>query len=308
MTDEPNRTSFFSPARVSVIAGSTFTQLVRMKVFYLLLVFVMLAIGMHLLPDLPHTSGPEALGAEKLRMIKSTLVGFMKLFAVILGIVSTALLIPRDLEDRTLYTILSKPVPRLDYLVGKLLGVLLLIFVGLAAMTLLLSFVLHYQTELVLTERITIAERLGWDQDAIAAERAEILRHGVTWSLMAGIVALFFEAGVIAAVALLVSTFSSSTIFTVVTSSLVYFIGSFIADGREYWLNQSAVGDEVLVRLAAQVLSVIFPDFRLYGITDAAVGGDTIPLGILAKLTGITVMYIGIYTVLSWFVFADKEI
>ena len=46
--------------------------------------------------------------------------------AIILGIVATALIIPRDLEDRTLYTILAKPVPRLDYLVGKLLGILAL--------------------------------------------------------------------------------------------------------------------------------------------------------------------------------------
>ena len=308
MSSDPSGTSFFSPARVAVIAGSTFTQLVRMKVFYLLLIFVMLAIGMHLIPDLPHTSGPEALGAEKLRMIKSTLIGFMKLFAVVLGIVSTALLIPRDLEDRTLYTILSKPVPRLDYLVGKLVGVLVLVFTGIAAMTLLLAVVLQFQSTMVLEERMALAEALGWAEDAIASERNEVARHGVTWSLMGGIFALFLEAAVIAAVALLISTFSSSTIFTVVTSSLVYFIGRFIADGREYWLNQSAAGEQPLVRIAAQVISVIFPDFRLYGITDGAVSGDAIPLAVVAKLTGITVLYTGVFTVLSWFVFSDKEI
>jgi ABC-type Na+ efflux pump permease subunit len=291
-----------------VIAGSTFTQLVRMKVFYLLLVFVLLAIGMHMIPDLPHTSGPEALGAEKLRMIKSTLIGFMKLFAVIIGIVSTALLIPRDHEDRTLYTILAKPVPRLDYLVGKLLGVLALVFVGLAVMALLLSIVLEFQEQLVLAERLDVAEKLGWSEEATASERAEIARHSFTWSLLGGIVAVFLEAAVIAAVALLISTFSSSTIFTVVASSLVYFIGRFIADGRDYWLNQSAVGEEPLVRLAAQVLSIVFPDFRLFGITDGAVAGQVVPLAIVAKLTGITAIYVAIYTVLSWFVFSDKEI
>ena len=51
-----------------------------------------------------------------------------------------------------------------------------------------------------------------------------------------------------------------------------------------------------------------FPDFRLFGITDGAVAGQVIPLAIMIKLLGTTAMYVGIYTVLSWFVFADKEI
>ncbi|NNC87344.1 MAG: ABC transporter permease subunit, partial [Akkermansiaceae bacterium] len=218
MTDDANRTSFFSPARVAVIAGSTFTQLVRMKVFYLLLLFVLLATGMHLIPDLPHTSGPEALGAEKLRMIKSTLVGFMKLFAVVLGVVSTALLIPRDLEDRTLYTILSKPVPRLDYLLGKLGGVLLLIFAGMAVMTILLDVVLYVRTNAIVDRYMDLADRLilsgDWTEADKVSAREEILQHGVSWSLQGAVLAVFFEAAIIAAAALLVSTFSSSTLFT----------------------------------------------------------------------------------------------
>ena len=303
-----SQTRLFSPSRTCIIAGSTFTQLVRMKVFYFLLVFVALIMGVHLFDSLPHTAGPESLGAEKLRMIKSTLIGAMKLFAIILGIVATALLIPKDLEDRTLYTILAKPVPRLDYLLGKLVGVLLLIFIGLAVMSLLLSGVLHIQTLGVLEERMALGQHLGWPQEALDSERLEVLKHGVTWSLQGAIMAIFFEAAIIAAVALLVSTFSSSTLFTVVCTTLIYFIGQFMADGRDYWLSRSEAAESALTRIASQVISVIFPDFRLFRVVDGVIAGEVLTLAIFAKLGGITAIYVGIYTVLSWFVFSDKEI
>ena len=303
-----SQTRLFSPSRTCIIAGSTFTQLVRMKVFYFLLVFVALIMGVHLFDSLPHTAGPESMGAEKLRMIKSTLIGAMKLFAIILGIVATALLIPKDLEDRTLYTILAKPVPRLDYLLGKLVGVLLLIFIGLAVMSLLLSGVLHIQTLGVLEERMALGKNLGWPQEALDSERLEVLKHGVTWSLQGAIMAIFFEAAIIAAVALLVSTFSSSTLFTVVSTTLIYFIGQFMADGRDYWLSRSEVAESALTRIASQVISVIFPDFRLFRVVDGVIAGEVLTLVIFVKLAGITAIYVGIYTVLSWFVFSDKEI
>lgn len=307
MSNAP-QTRLFSPGRTVIIAASTFTQLVRMKVFYFLLAFVLLLIGVHFFDELPHTSGPESLGTEKLRMIKSTLIGAMKLFAIILGIVATALLIPKDLEDRTLYTILAKPVPRLDYLLGKLLGVLSLVFVGLFVMTLLLFVVLHFQTTDLLNNRVALMEARGWPAEAIEFERAEILTHGVTWSLVGAILGVFFEAAIIASVALLVSTFSSSTLFTVVTTTLIYFIGQFMADGRDYWLQQADKADSSLTRLASQVVSVIFPDFRFFKVVDGVIAGELLSLPIFLQIAGITALYVGIYTVLSWFVFSDKEI
>ena len=115
--------------RIRVIALHTFTQLVRMKVFYFLAVFAVIALASNFL-DLPQHEGPEALGANVLRLIKSWSLGTMTLFSVVISVVSTALLLPKDVEDRTLYTILAKPVPRFDYLAGKLGGVLLLLFIS----------------------------------------------------------------------------------------------------------------------------------------------------------------------------------
>ncbi|MDE0594873.1 MAG: ABC transporter permease subunit [Roseibacillus sp.] len=311
MSTDIQQTPLFSLRRVFIIAGNTFTHLMRMKVFYFLLVFVMVAIAVNFL-KLPHTAGPESVGAEELRMLKSPMIGVMKLFAIILAIVATALLIPRDLEDRTLYTILSKPVPRLDYLIGKLLGVLILIFVGLTVMTVLLDAVLYFRMQSILESWTQAADMLVLQEQWTDADRTEgrreLLSHGVTWSLQAAMFAIFLEAAIIAALALLVSTFSSSTLFTVVISSLCYFIGQFIGDGRDHWLRESRMADDQVTVIASKLIVVVFPDFRPFKAVDEVVAGQPFPPDLIGTLLISAGLYTGIYLVLSWFIFSDKEI
>ncbi len=64
---------------------------------------------------------------QEFQVLKDVSLGAMSIFTSLLAIVATAQLLPRDLEDRTIYTILAKPVPRYEYLIGKLAGVLLLL-------------------------------------------------------------------------------------------------------------------------------------------------------------------------------------
>ena len=311
MSRHPHSPPLFSFSRIWIIAGNTFTHLMRMKVFYFLLVFVLIWLGLNVF-KLPHTAGPESVGGEELRLLKAPLVGTMKLFAIIIGIVATALLIPRDVEDRTLYTILAKPVPRLDYLLGKLFGVLLLILAGLTVMTLLLDAVLWYRTQGILTEFDKVAgiliEQQQWTVEDRQEARAELLSHGVTWGLQGAILVIFFEAAIIAALALLVSTFSTSTLFTVVISTLSYFIGNFIADGLDHWQGSSGIDEGSLGDLSTRALFVAFPDFRPFKIVDEVLAGQIFPPDILGSLALSTGLYVGLYVVLSWFIFTYKEI
>ena len=310
MSRHPHSPPLFSFSRIWIIAGNTFTHLMRMKVFYFLLVFVLIWLGLNVF-KLPHTAGPESVGGEELRLLKAPLVGTMKLFAIIIGIVATALLIPRDVEDRTLYTILAKPVPRLDYLLGKLFGVLLLILAGLTIMTLLLDAVLWYRTQGILTEFDKVAdiliEQQQWTVEDSQEARAELLSHGVTWGLQGAILVIFFEAAIIAALSLLVSTFSTSTLFTVVISTLSYFIGNFIADGLDHWQGSSGISEGSLGDLSTRSLFVAFPDYRPFKIVDEVLAGQIFPPDILGSLALSTGLYVGLYVVLSWFIFTYKE-
>ena len=293
-------------SRIWVIATHTFTQLVRMKVFYFLAVFAVIAIASNFF-DLPQHEGPEAVGANVLRSIKSWSLGAMTLFSVVLSVVATALLLPKDAEDRTLYTILAKPVPRFDYLAGKLFGVLLLVFVSLALMDALMTAVLHVRTNMVVAQQEEMAKAMGWPQDAITSLRNETLESGPNASLQGAVFAVFLRASIMASLALLISTFSSSTLFTTIVSFLIYFIGHFQADARNLYLHSGEAGEGVFARLASLLLSLVLPDFQLFNVIDAVIEGQALPMIAVAKLALVGLYYAVFFTIASWFIFADKE-
>ena len=118
---------FLFNQRVWAIGQNTFLELVRQKVFYFLLLFGFLVIGSSLFTV-------ELSFQNPLQVLKDVGLGAMSVFSWLLGLLCTAMLLPKDMEDRTLYTILAKPVPRFEYLTGKLLGVFFLLALALFLM------------------------------------------------------------------------------------------------------------------------------------------------------------------------------
>ncbi len=306
----PSTTSFISLRRILIITGSTITQLIRMKVFWFLAPIALLFMGLQFF-DAFWYEGPEASQPQQeLQMHKNLCLGAMMLFGSLFAIVSTALLIPRDIEDRTLYTILCKPVPRLDYLCGKLLGVISVIFIAMLVMDLLLVVTLHFRTLEVIGEMDSFLKSLGWEEDLIAQKKEDIAAHGPSLMLQYGVFAHFLKASIVAAVALLISTFSTSTIFTIATSVLVWIIGALQGIARDVFINDQSITEST--SLAAKVLgtliSLIFPDFQIFeSVADSAARATAIGSADMLQLSGLAFFYIGVYTVLSWFIFSDKE-
>jgi hypothetical protein len=294
-------------ARIAVIAFHAFTQLMRMKVFYFLAFFALILIASNFF-NLPQHEGPEAAGIDVLRAIKSWSLGAMTLFSVVLSIVSTALLLPKDVEDRTLYTILAKPVPRLDYLTGKLLGVLLLIFVSLAIMDALMTGILHIRTNMVISDQMAFAQANNWTPEEWESYKNDVLAQGPTASLQGAVFAVFLKAAIIASLALLISTFSTSTLFTTIIAFLIYFIGHFQASARDAFLSQQpGMSDGILAKAVTLVVALALPDFELFNVIDAVIEGQVMPLVLLGKLTLIGLFYVVFYIIASWLIFAKKE-
>jgi hypothetical protein len=294
-------------SRIGIIAMHAFTQLVRMKVFYFLAFFAVILIASNFF-NLPQHQGPESTGTHVLSSIKSWSLGAMTLFSVVLSIVATALLLPKDVEDRTLYTILAKPVPRLDYLAGKLLGVLLLVFVSLLLMDMLMTGILYLRTNLLVSQQLEIAAARGWPAAETLALKNEILAQGPTLSLQGAVFAIFLQAAIIASMALLISTFSSSTLFTTIISFLIFFCGHFQADARAAYLSQEVgMADGWFSRLVTLLVALVLPDFQIFNVIDAVIEGQVMPLFIAGKLALIGLFYVVFYIFASWVAFAKKE-
>lgn len=301
----------FSIRRVLTIGRGAFTQLVRMKVFYFLLFFALLIVGVsYLFSDFQVTGGSDA-GEQQLKLLKNVALAAMAGFCMIFAIAGTGLLIPRDVEDRTLYTILCKPVSRLEYLLGKFTGVIMLIGVSVLCMDLLFCAVLHWKTEAVVSDQLSTLEITGVrvGSEEFQRQAAQIMtlseEKGLNWNLQAAVLAIFLKSTVLTAVALLISTFATSTLFTIMAALGVMIIGHAQDMAREYVLGEHQ--QEAIPRLISGVVALIFPDFKTYDIVDRIVDGAQVPAAALWQMSGLTVIYIVIYMGAAWFVFADTS-
>jgi hypothetical protein len=137
--------------------------------------------------------------------------------------------------------------------------------------------------------------------------KVETLAQGPNWSLHGAVFAVFLRATIIASLALLISTFSTSTLFTTIISFLIFFIGHFQADARAVYLQGDAAGEGLVTRLVSLLLSLVIPDFQLFNVIDAVIEGEVLPGAILLKLALIGLFYAVFYTVASWFIFSEKE-
>jgi ABC-type transport system involved in multi-copper enzyme maturation permease subunit len=289
----------FSPGRVFTIASGTVTQLVRMKTFYFLLAFalVVVAAGNFNLPATP---------AKELSVIKKVSFGTMDLFAWLFAIVATALLIPRDQEDRTLYTILSKPVRRIEYLLGKLCGVLMVVAVSLLVMFAICSLMIGARESLFVSAEIeSMTANGGYGEKEIDQQVALIRQQGLRPELSLAVLATFFKASVVAAMTIFLSTFASSSLFTIIVSILLFLIGHAHTMASRFWLHES--GNSLVVQLLAKILRILIPDFQLFSFSEGIVQGEPVVYPLVGEMGLVTGGYLVVFLLLSLLVFVDKE-
>lgn len=284
----------FSPARISAIASNTLLELVRLKVFYFLLLFALLIIG---------SSAFTATFTfqERFQVLKDVSLGAMSIFTWLLAVLATAMLLPKDIEERTLYTILAKPVPRFEYLLGKFLGVLLLLFTALALMGVVFAVTLYAREQTAIAEAGQMVSA-----DALPAEIAHIRASTFDPNLIPGIVIIYLKAALCAALTLLLSTFASSSIFTIIVSVIVYFIGHIQPIAREAYLESATVAP--LTKIFLALIALLIPDLTALSLVDDIVVGNAIPMLLFAKTAALGGIYVCFYFLVGYFVFSGKEL
>jgi len=126
---------------IAAIAANTFREAVRDRMLYLFVGFaVVLLVGSKLFGML--TVGDET------KIIKDLGLVSIEFFSMLIAVMMGLLLISREVDSRTVFNILAKPVRRWQFLLGKYLGLVAVVAVNLALMTLLLVAVVWlYQHE-----------------------------------------------------------------------------------------------------------------------------------------------------------------
>jgi len=278
------------------IGRNTFTELVRQKVFYFLLLFALFVIG-------NSAFLAKFSFQEEFQMLKDVALGAMSVFLSLLAILATATLLPRDLEDRTIFTILSKPVPRHEYLLGKLLGVVILLTLSALLMGALFILVLLLREQSVLIEtRNSLAESPG----ELAAALAEVTKSAFGWDLIPAMAILLVKSVLLSSLTLMVSTFATSGIFAILVSVSAYFIGHLQSTAREYWM--SGIGVHWWTRLFTALVALLFPDLQAFNLTDDIVAGIPLPMGIFWQTVALGGVYTAVYYSVACFIFQNREL
>ena len=288
----------FSFGRAAAIAGNTLRDLVRQKVFYFMLVFALVLIGMSLVLAALSFQG-------QLQTVMDVSLGAMSVFTMLLAVLSSAMLLPKDIEDRTLYTILAKPVSRFEYLLGKLGGVLLMLLIATLLMTAFFCVVLWFWQG-----REIANIRAGTQAHLVDAEVAKVMSGTFTPTLFGGIGIIFLRAVVCSALTLTVSTFATSWLFTVIVSLMLILIGHLVPIARSVWMDPIQAGLDVpwYLSLLLRVITVFAPDMQLFNIVDDIAVGTHVASEIFGQVTALGCGYIAIYLLVAYLFFAWREL
>lgn len=186
--------------KIFAIAINTFKEAIRDRILYNLLFFALLMIGSSIL------LATLTIG-EQNKIIKDLGLASTNLFGVLIAVFLGIGLVSKEIEKRTIYTIVSKPVHRYEFILGKYLGLILTLLVNTVVMASGVYLVL-------------MINDWRWNLDYLGR---------IDLSLLKAFILIFIELLVITAVALMFSTFTTSTLAALFTLS-IFVIGHLTVD------------------------------------------------------------------------------
>lgn len=250
--------------KVLSIALNTFRENLRDKLLYNLLIFALLMIGSSLVL-MRLTLG------EFHRLLLDIGLGSVNIFSVLIAIFVGIGLVSKEIDKKTIYTIVSKPVARFEFLLGKFLGLTITLFINMLIMTAALLVVLMAQSvpiEAVLFKAIGL---------------------------------ILLECMVVTAVALLCSTFTSATLSAIFTLA-IYVIGHLTADLKTFGQKMDGLGRSVL-----EGMYYLLPNLERFNLKGHVTHQLDVPLNDLALIVAYGMAYTAFLLLLASVIFQRRD-
>jgi len=251
--------------RLTVIALNTFRETLRDKILYNLVFFGLLLIGSSILLS-TLTMGEQA------KIIQDLGLASINLFGVFIAIFIGIGLVSKEIEKRTIYSIIAKPIPRYLFLLGKYSGLALTLLVNIAIMA--AGFFL-----------ILVVSGVGLDP-----------------ALLKAIGLIFMELLVITAVAIMFSTFTTPTLSATFTLA-IYVIGHLTDDLRVL----GGKLQNVLTKGVLDGLYYVLPNLDYFNVKGQAVHGMPIEPSYLVSAVAYGMVYSAIILVLACVIFQRRD-
>lgn len=224
--------------KIRAIAGITFKEAKRDRILYLLFFFAAVGIiASRVLAIL--TVG------EQIKIIKDVGLASISIFGVLMAVLIGTGLVYKEIDKKTIFTLLSKPLHRAQFILGKFLGLVLTLFVMTLCMTAIFLALLYLHTQ--------------------RFEGAMLVAIGY----------IFLELVLITAVAILFSTFSTPILSSLF--SLAFYLIGHLSWGLELIMQKMRPGAG---RTLVRVLYTVLPDLENFNFKTEVVHGLPIPSAI----------------------------
>lgn len=255
--------------KILVIAANTFREAVRNKILYTVLFFALIIVLISAL------FGSVSIGDE-VKVVKDFGLFSLSFFGTVITIIAGVNLLNKELRQKTVYNILSKPVYRYQFVVGKYLGLVLTV------------------TTLVGLMGIGLVAFCG------------LMEGSVDYLLFEGIYCAILEAAIIAAVTVFFSSIVVTTTLTGLFTLAFYLAGRSLHYLKEF-MPSGEYYNPVLQRVI-NVFDIILPDLSRLNHTNDIIYQVAIPAPILITATGYTCSYIAVCLVLAILIFEKREL
>ena len=246
--------------RVRLVAWHVFKESVRDRVLFAIAGFAMVLVAASVVIG-------QITAGQDVRIIKNLGLATIELSGVLMAVFIGVGLVAREIERRSIYSLLAKPVHRWELVVGKYLGLCGTLVVNVALMSVALLLVLWWfqATEPEATVR-------AWTVPAVDP------------ALTKALILIAAELLLLTAVSLLVSTFSSSGVMSTVLTLGVWVVGLLSEDLRGF----SSVASSPVVAWVVQTIGTIAPAFATFDIKAEIVNGRPF---VSWGYVGLTVLY-----------------
>jgi len=268
--------------RVSIIATATAKEAVSQPLFALLTIVGIVAL-------VAYVYIPYNTFGEDVKMLKTSGMTTIKVLAIMVALWTASVSVSDEIEGRTALTVLSKPVGRRQFIFGKFLGIvwpILLMFVILG-----IIFLLTVSYKVVYDARESSKTMPNWQ---LCYE--EVVR------IVPGLVLAFYEAVVMAAISVAISTRLSMLPNLVICGS-VYVLGHLGP-----LIVKSAAGEIVFVQFIGRLISVMLPVLDHYEIEGAIAGASTVPAEYLWMALLYSFLYCTAAMLLALIFFEERDL
>jgi ABC-type transport system involved in multi-copper enzyme maturation permease subunit len=267
-----------SPRTLNRIAFAVFRESVRERVLYTLVGFALVVMGASYLIG-------QLTAGQDVKIIKDLGLSAMSIFGLFIAIFIGIGLVSKEVERRSIYSLIAKPVRRSELVVGKFMGLALTVAINLAVMTIVwygvLAYMSWYEIELV---------KKGWEAPAADPR------------MLVAVYLIFVQLVLVIALALFFSTFAEPLWATVFTFGL-YVAGHFSADLKHF---DVVVGDSP-VKYVTTGLYYLLPNMATFDVKSAVVHAQAVPGGYVATATAYGACYSLALVAAAVLIFAKKD-